>query len=377
VSEGCRSGMSNMDIPLVDLKAQYAALKDELQAAVTRVMERCDFILGEDVEVLEREFAEYCGARFAVGVATGTDALRIALTAAGIGPGDEVITAANTFIATVLAISYVGATPVLVDVGRDTYNIDPEQVTRALTPRTKALLPVHLYGQPADMAPLAEIAKENGLKLIEDACQAHGALYDDRRAGSLGLLGCFSFYPGKNLGAYGDGGMVVTDDEDLVRECKMLRNYGRMQKYEHEMKGYNCRLDTIQAAILRVKLRHLDRWNELRRRNAELYRTALADLEVELPQEAERCRHGYHMYVIRTRDRDEVQKRLKAAGVSTGIHYPIPVHCQKAYDDLPYRVGDFPVTEQYAGAILSLPMYPELSADQIQYVADSLATALS
>jgi len=377
VSEGCRSGMSNMDIPLVDLKAQYAALKDELQAAVTRVMERCDFILGEDVEVLEREFAEYCGARFAVGVATGTDALRIALTAAGIGPGDEVITAANTFIATVLAISYVGATPVLVDVGRDTYNIDPEQVTRALTPRTKALLPVHLYGQPADMAPLAEIAKENGLKLIEDACQAHGALYDDRRAGSLGLLGCFSFYPGKNLGAYGDGGMVVTDDEDLVRECKMLRNYGRMQKYEHEMKGYNCRLDTIQAAILRVKLRHLDRWNELRRRNAELYRTALADLEVELPQEAERCRHVYHMYVIRTRDRDEVQKRLKAAGVSTGIHYPIPVHCQKAYDDLPYRVGDFPVTEQYAGAILSLPMYPELSADQIQYVADSLATALS
>lgn len=304
---------------------------------------------------------------------SGTSAIELALRALGIGPGDEVITPANTFIASVLAISYVGATPVLVDVEPGTANIDPRLLEQAITERTKAVLPVHLYGQPADLAAVQEICDRHGLELVEDACQAHGATYRGKRAGGFGRVAAFSFYPAKNLGAYGDGGMVVTDDPAVAEEMRLLRNYGSREKYYHEIRGYNRRLDTLHAAVLHAKLPHLDGWNEARRRHAASYASALASLPVELPAEHPDSGHVYHLYVIRAPDRDALRAHLTERGIATGVHYPLPVHLQRAYRDLGHREGDFPVTEALARQILSLPMFPELTEEAIGRVAEEIA----
>jgi dTDP-4-amino-4,6-dideoxygalactose transaminase len=362
-----------MQVPFVDLTTQYGALSDEIQAAITAVMARGDFILGREVELLEQEFAAYCGARFAIGVDTGTSALELALRAYGIGPGDEVITAANTFVATVIAILSAGATPMLADVDPCTYNLDPSSCAAAITKRTKAIMPVHLYGHPADMDAIANLAQTHSLTVIEDACQAHGARYKGRRAGSLGDAAAFSFYPAKNLGAYGDAGMVVTDDAQIASHVRMLRNYGQQKKYHHVAYGFNRRLDTLQAAVLRVKLGRLDAWNESRRRIASRYNRHLAGLPVALPQEAAYAEPVYQLYVLRTARRDELQEFLHSQGVATGIHYPIPIHQQPAYAHLGYPAGSFPVTEQQAAQLLSLPMYPELGDDAVDYVAETIA----
>lgn len=357
-------------IPFVDLSAQYTAIEAEVNQAIGDVLRRTDFILGQSVEGFEQEFAAFCDTAYAVSVDSGTSALELALRAYDIGPGDEVITVANTFIATVLAISYAGATPVLVDINPETYTIEVNQLEQAITPRTKAIMPVHLYGQPADMDPILEIARQHNLMVIEDACQAHGACYKGRRAGSLGHAAAFSFYPAKNLGAYGDGGMVVTNDERVDSAIRMLRNYGQRQKYHHILRGYNRRLDTLQAAVLRVKLPYLDAWNAARRQHAFLYRQLLADCHLALPSEAGYAESVWHLYVIRSPDRDALQTHLTAHGIATGIHYPVPIHLQPAYQDLGYREGAFPITEQYAGEILSLPMYPELTSEAITRVAE-------
>lgn len=361
-----------MKVPFVDLQTQFLALREEIMAAVESVMKRSAFILGSEVEEFERNFAAYCGAKYAVGVASGCDALLWALKACGIGPGNEVITVANTFIATVLAISMAGAKPVLVDCLEDTYEIDPSAVERAITPRTKAILPVHLYGQSADMDAIMAIAQRHGLVVIEDAAQAHGAMYKGKMCGTFGKVGCFSFYPGKNLGAYGDGGAIVTNDEQIADRVRMLRNYGQPRKYDHDIIGWNSRLDTIQAAVLNVKLKRLTSWNEARRQHAALYRELLADLPVQLPVEAPNVLHVYHLFVVRVPARDNVLKDLEARGISCGIHYPVPVHLQKAYQHLGYRRGAFPVSEKVAGEILSLPMYPELTPEQIAYVCKQI-----
>jgi dTDP-4-amino-4,6-dideoxygalactose transaminase len=358
-------------IPFVDLKAQYRALAPDIQPAITRVMERCDFILGEDVRLFEEEFAAFCRAPHCVAVADGTDALRLALEACGIGPGDEVITCTHTFIATVLAITHVGAKPVLVDCEQDFYNIDVAQIERAITPRTKAILPVHLYGQPADMDPILDLARRHNLRVIEDACQAHGAEYKGRRCGTLGDMAAFSFYPGKNLGAYGDGGAVVTTRKDLADRVWLLRNYGQKVKYEHVCKGTNSRLDTVQAAILRVKLRHLDQWNEARRRAAESYQRLLGSTALKTPRTADFAKHVFHLYVVRTAMRAQLQASCDRHKVSWGIHYPVPIHLQPAYADLGWSRGSFPVAESVANEILSLPMYPEITDAQIERVAEA------
>lgn len=362
-----------MRVSFVDLTTQYAALSGEIQAAITAVMARGDFILGQDVDLLEQEFAAYCGARYAIGVDSGTSALELALRAYDIGPGDEVITAANTFVATAIAIICTGATPVLVDVDPASYNLDANGCAAALTSRTKAIIPVHLYGHPADMDPILNLAQERGIIVIEDACQAHGARYKGQRAGSLGQAAAFSFYPAKNLGAYGDAGIVATDDAQVANRVRMLRNYGQQKKYHHTELGFNRRLDTVQAAILRVKLRHLDTWNEGRRRLARRYTERLAGLPLALPQEAAYAEPVYHLYVIRTQRRDELQAYLHGQGVATGIHYPIPIHQQLAYAHLGYPAGSFPVTEQQAPQLLSLPMYPELGDDAVDYVTETIA----
>jgi dTDP-4-amino-4,6-dideoxygalactose transaminase len=359
-------------IPFVDLAAQYSALADEIDAAMANVVRNTSFILGQDVELFEQEFAAFCEAEYAVGVDNGTSALELILRAYDIGPGDEVITVANTFIATTLAISYTGATPVLVDIDPQTYNIDVSRIEDAITPRTKAIMPVHLYGQPADMGSISEIARRHELLVVEDACQAHGARYNGKRTGSLGQAAAFSFYPGKNLGAYGDGGMVVTNDERVVDAVRMLRNYGQREKYHHLIRGFNRRLDTLQAAILRVKLKHLEAANAARRRHARLYNELLADLPVVPPLEADFAQSVYHLYVIRTEDREELAAHLKDRGIASGIHYPVPIHLHPAYRDLGYGEGDFPVSERYAGQILSLPMYPELTEDKIEYTVDAI-----
>lgn len=361
-----------MKVPFVDLRVQYRSLQDEVHTAMERVLAESDFILGRELHVFEEEFAQFCGVRHAVGVDTGLSALELGLRSLGIGPGDEVITAANTFIATASAISFTGARPVLVDIEPETYNLDPNAVEETITNHTKAIMPVHLYGQPADMDPILEIARRHDLFVVEDACQAHGALYKGRRAGSLGDFAAFSFYPAKNLGAYGDGGILVTDDSDVADMVRMLRNYGQREKYHHALLAFNRRLDTLQAAVLRVKLRYLNQWNEQRRRNATLYSERLGEVVLARPVEAAHAKHVYHLYVVRVRDRDALQRYLKAHDVATGIHYPIPIHFQEAYRELGYQVGDFPVTEAYAGQILSLPMYPELTENQIQYVVDCI-----
>lgn len=363
---------SQPEVPFVDLAAQFRSLEPEINAAIAGVLQRTDFILGEHVELFEQEFAQFCGAAHAIGVDSGMSALELALRAFDIGPGDEVITAANTFIATALAISHTGATPVLVDIDPLTYNIDPAKIEQAITPRTAAILPVHLYGQPAEMNTIREIAERHGLLVIEDSCQAHGATYKGKRTGALGHAAAFSFYPGKNLGAYGDGGMIVTNDAAAAACLRRLRNYGQSKKYYHELRGYNHRLDTIQAAVLRVKLPHLDRWNQLRRNHAAEYRRALAGTSLVVPATSPSVEPVCHLYVIRVNEREELMAHMADLGVATGIHYPVPIHLQQAYVDLGYKRGDFPVTEAYSEQILSLPMYAELTPEQINLVTGSV-----
>jgi dTDP-4-amino-4,6-dideoxygalactose transaminase len=356
-------------IPFVDLKAQYASIKTEVNAAIQGVLDSCQFTLGSEVAKFEEEFAAYCGAGQGIGVNTGTSALHLALLAAGIGPGDEVITVPFTFVATVSAIDYTGAKTVFVDIDPRTFTMDPNAVEAAITERTKAIIPVHLYGQPADMDPILEIAKRRGLLVIEDAAQAHGAEYKGRRAGSMGDMGCFSFYPGKNLGAYGEGGIVVTNRADYTRTIRMLRDWGAEKKYEHVLKGYNYRLEGIQGAILRVKLRHLEAWTEGRRKAAAHYDRLLAGSGVPTPQAMPYARHVYHIYAIRTQHRQAWQDALNAQGIQSGIHYPFPVHMLPAFADLGYRAGQFPHSERAAKEVLSLPMFPELTEAQCQEVA--------
>ncbi len=360
-------------IPFVDLKSQYTSIKDEINSAVLKVLESTQFILGDEVANLEKEFSGYCGADYGIAVNTGTSALHLALLAAGVGSGDEVITVSFTFVATVAAIYYTGATPVFVDIDPVSYTIDTTQIERAITERTKAILPVHLYGQPVDMEPILEIARRHNLIVIEDAAQAHGAEYKGQRAGSLGDIGCFSFYPGKNLGAYGEGGMVVTSNPKYAQTMRMLRDWGQDRRYHHVLKGYNYRMDGIQGAILRVKLRYLDKWTEARRTHAALYDKLLSGCTgVTTPTVMPYSHHVYHVYAIASQHRDALQQSLQEQSIQTGIHYPIPVHLQKAYSYLEYKPGDFPHSEQAAKEVLSLPMYAELTTAQIHTVADSI-----
>jgi dTDP-4-amino-4,6-dideoxygalactose transaminase len=356
-------------IPFVDLKAQYRSIKSEVDTAITRVLESGEFALGSEVAAFEEEFAAYCQAKHAVAVNSGTSALHLALLAAGVGPGDEVITVPFTFVATAAAILYTGARPVFVDIEPHSFTMDVNQIEPAITPHTKAILPVHLYGQPADMDPILEIAGQYGLRVIEDAAQAHGAEYKGRRVGAVGDIGCFSFYPGKNLGAYGEGGLLVTNHAEYAETAQMLRDWGQKEKYRHMLRGYNYRMDNLQGSILRVKLRHLNKWTDERVHRARGYNELLSSSEVTTPCEMAHGRHVYHLYVIRALNRDAVQHGLFRNSVQTGIHYPIPVHLQKAYADLGYRPGDFPASEQASSEVLSLPMFPELSNGQQEQVA--------
>jgi dTDP-4-amino-4,6-dideoxygalactose transaminase len=363
-------------IPFLDLKAQYRGIKTEIDGAVAEVLESADFALGPHVAAFERRFADYCGAARCVSVNSGTSALHLALLVAGIGPGDEVITVSMTFVATTAAILYAGAKPVFVDIDPATWTMDPALIEPAITPRTKAVLPVHLHGLTADMQAIGGIARRHGLVVIEDAAQSHGALYKGRRAGSLGDIGCFSFYPGKNLGAYGEGGAIVTQNLDFAEKSAMLRDWGQAAKYNHALQGYNYRMDGIQGAVLNVKMRHIEAWTEVRRAVAAHY-DRLLDRHGHLhPQPPADCRHVYHVYAVRVRERDAVQRALAAAGIATGIHYPIPVHLQRAYADLGYWRGDLPVTEAVAAQFLSLPIYAELSMDQVEEVVAALDRAV-
>lgn len=361
-----------MAVPFVDLKAQYAALKPEMDRAIQGVVDRCDFILGKELSAFEEDFARFCEVEHAIGVANGTDALRLGLLAAGIGPGDEVVTAANTFIATTEAISQTGAEFRLVDVDERTYNLNPALLEQAITPKTRAVIPVHLYGQPADMDPILDVARRHDLVVMEDACQAHGARYKGRRAGSMGHLAAFSFYPAKNLGAYGDAGAVATRDAALAQALGLLRNHGQKSKYEHVMEGYCSRLDTLQAAVLRVKLPHLDGWNARRRQVAAWYGERLADLPVVRPFVLDGVEPVYHLYVIRTEPRDALREYLSTRGIGVGMHYPISLPRTEAYQGRGFRSGQFPVTERVAGEILSLPMFAEMTLAQVDEVAGAI-----
>jgi len=377
-----------MKIPFADLSAQHSEVRAQITAAITRVLEKSDFILGEDVLLFEQEFARYCQARYAVGVSSGTAAIFLALVSHGIRHGDEVIVPDFTYIATALAVSYTGARPVLVDIDEDSYNIDAAKIKKAITRKTKAVIPVHLYGQPANMQEVMKLANQYGLKVIEDAAQAHGAAIAKantnaaggnrwRRTGSIGDIGCFSFYPSKNLGALGDGGMVTTDNPDIYEKLRMLRDYGRVSKYEHAIVGYNSRLDTLQAAVLRVKLKRLDRWNAMRRKVARLYDKSVAGCAgIVVPHVDPGLRHVYHVYAIRTPKRAQVIDMFKRKGIAAIIHYPIPIHLQKAYAFLGGKPGDFPVSERVAGEILSLPMYPHMKEEHIAYVASAIKAAV-
>jgi len=358
-------------VPMVDLKAQYDTIRVEIDAALARVFESAAFIKGEDCALFEKEFAAYCGAAHACGVANGTDALTLALRAYGIGPGDEVVTVANTFIATGEAILLNGARPVFVDVDPVTYTMDPARVEKAITPRTKLVLPVHLYGQPAPMPAIVEIAGRHGLRVLEDAAQAHGAEIEGRRAGALGHAATFSFYPGKNLGAYGDAGMVVSNDADFVARVRQIANHGGgASKYDNVVLGTNSRLDTLQAAVLRVKLRHLDRWNRERRARAEAYTKALADTpSIIVPREMPRTRSAWHLYTLRAGNRDGLQAHLKAQGIATAVHYPRPIHLQPAMATAGGRPGMLPVSEALSREVLSVPLYPELSVEAVERIA--------
>ncbi len=366
-----------MTVPFLDLQAHHLPLQKELEEAIAEVIAEAAFAGGPYVAAFEKEFAPFCGVREAVGVGNGTEALLLALHASGVGHGDEVITVPATFIATAEAIWHAGARPVFVDIDNATQTLDPALLEAAITPRTKAVVPVHLFGQPADMDPILEVARRHGLTVIEDACQAHGAEYHGRRAGSLADAGCFSFYPGKNLGAFGDAGALVTDDAALAEKVRMLREHGQTRKYHHAMMGWNCRMDGIQAAVLRVKLRHLERANARRRENAALYNSLLAGVEeIALPVEADYARHVYHVYAIRAARRDELFHTLTQSGIGCGIHYPVPLHLQPACRYLGYQEGDFPVSEQAALEVISLPMYPELTPEQIHTVAEKVKDAV-
>jgi len=367
-------------VPFLDLTRQYKRIKGEILSATQRVYEKGSFILGEEVSAFENEFSHYCGVRYGVGVGSGTDALYLALKAAGIGEGDEVVTVANSFVATALAISFTGAKPLFVDIDPKTYTMDPDHLERFLKRRRakgssrkiKAVLPVHLYGHPAEMGSIVEIANRYDLIVIEDACQAHGARYGNKGVGSLGTMGCFSFYPTKNLGGYGDGGMVVTNDKNCDRKLRLLRCYGEKKKHQHILKGHNSRLDEIQAALLRVKLRYLDQWNEERRRKAKVYTERLASLGVGCPSEKKGVRHVYHLYTIRTEKRDRLQAFLKKRGIETLIHYPIPIPFQKAYQELRYGRRDLPLTNRWSQKILSLPFFAEIKRHEMEEVVEGI-----
>jgi dTDP-4-amino-4,6-dideoxygalactose transaminase len=360
------------EVPFIDLQAQYGSLRDEIIDAITLVADSTRYALGPEVTNFEQRFADYVGTSQCVAVNSGTSALHLALITAGVGPGDEVITVPMTFIATTWAVSYVGATPVFVDLEPVTLTMDPEQVEARITPRTKAILPVHLYGQPADLTPLLDIGRRYDIPVIEDAAQAHGARYQDQLAGSLGLLGCFSFYPGKNLGAAGEGGAIVTNDDAIAERLRALRDHAQSTRYHHEELGFNYRMDAMQGAVLGVKLRHLDSWITARRANAARYGELLHDLPIQLPREAADREHVWHLYVLLHPERDRLQAELEAAGISTGLHYPIPVHLQRAYAHLGHQAGEFPIAERVAAECLSLPMYPELTAIQQEAVATAL-----
>jgi dTDP-4-amino-4,6-dideoxygalactose transaminase len=366
-----------VQVPFLDLRAQYATIRGDLASVWQQVLESTAFAGGPFVAAFEKEFASFCGCEFALGVSSGTAALWLTLLASGVGPGDEVITVPNTFIATAEAISLCGATPVFVDVDPQTYTLDPNLLEPAITPRTKAVIPVHLYGQPADMDPILATAQRHGLLVIEDACQAHGAEYKGRKAGSFSHAGCFSFYPGKNLGAYGEAGAVVTNDPELAQKIRILRDHGQVERYQHSVIGWNDRMDGLQGAVLSVKLRHLDKWNEARRSHARFYSKLLKGLDsVTLPREAGYARHVYHIYAVRVPQRDELAAALRQQDIWCGIHYPVPIHLQRAYEFLGYQEGSFPVAEQAARETLSLPMFPELTMEQIERVATEITSFL-
>lgn len=362
-------------IPFLDLKAQYRQIKPEVDAAVARVIESTQFVLGPDVAAFEERFGSYCNAKYCRAVNSGTSALHLALLASGVGPGDEVITVSMTFVATTAAILYSGAKPVFVDVDPVTWTMDPLLIEAAITPRTKAILPVHLHGLIADMDPIMAIARRHGLVVIEDAAQAHGAEYKGGRAGSIGDLGCFSFYPGKNLGAYGEGGAVVTNQPELAQRLSLLRDWGQETKYNHVVAGYNYRMDGVQGAVLNVKMDYIESWTEARRSVAAQYDRLLADVPFARPRPPSHCRHVYHVYAVGLPRRDEALKALHDSGIGVGIHYPVPVHLQKAYASLGHHAGDFPITEKLADQFLSLPIYPELRPAQREEVVAQLKKA--
>jgi len=371
-------GVRKVRVPFLDLKAQYASIRDEIAAALQKVLHNTAFASGPFVEQFEQEFAPFCQCEFAVGSSSGTAALRMALLGLGIGEGDEVITAANTFIATAESIISCGAKPVFVDIDERTYNMNPHFLENAITPKTKAIVPVHLYGQMAEMDSIMEIACANDLFVIEDACQAHGAEYKGRRAGSIGDAGCFSFYPGKNLGAYGEAGAVVTNNANLAEKMRMFRDHGQKKKYYHSVIGWNDRMDGLQGAVLSVKLKHLPTWNKTRRKNAQLYDELLSDVNcVVTPVEADAAKHIYHIYAIRVHNRDALMSALAEKDIHCGIHYPIPVHLQDAYRFLGYKEGSFPVAERCADELVSLPMFPELSQEQIERVSEEIKSFLA
>ncbi|MBV8901360.1 MAG: DegT/DnrJ/EryC1/StrS family aminotransferase [Verrucomicrobia bacterium] len=366
-----------MIVPFLDLKAHHQPILDEINRAIREVIDSNAFAGGPFVVDFESEFAAYCDASYAIGVGNGTEALWLSLLARGIGCGDEVITVPNTFMGTAEAITYCGAQPVFVDVDERTYTMDPARLEEAITPKTKAVIPVHLFGQPADMDPIVAIARKHGLFVLEDACQAHGAEYKGRKAGTLGDAACFSFYPGKNLGAFGEAGAVVTQDAELQERIRTLRDHGQVRKYHHKVVGWNGRMDGIQAAVLRVKLRYLERGNQLRRSHAARYGRALAGMEeVIRPIQAPDVRHVYHIYAVRVPDRDEVMRFLTQKGIGCGVHYPVPVHLQEAYRDLGYAEGAFPVAERCAAEFVSLPMFPELTPTQVETVVQAVKEAL-
>jgi dTDP-4-amino-4,6-dideoxygalactose transaminase len=365
-----------MQIPLVDLQAQYRTIKHEIMASFENVLEDMQLFLGPQCQAFEQEFAAFCGCRYGVGLSSGTDALALALRACGIGPGDEVITVANTFIATVEAIALVGATPVFVDIDPETYTLDWRQLDSVVTSRTRALLPVHLYGHPVEMQPLMDFAQVHGLRVIEDASQAHGATYRGQRVGSLGDIGCFSLYYSKNLGAYGEAGICVTNDPELARAIRMLRDHGSLARYQHEVLGVNARLDELQAAVLRVKLRYLSGWNAARQKHARIYSDQLRDVVETVPVVRSWGTHVYYVYVVEVQNRDHFRKMLEQEGIATGIHYPTPIHLQPACARYGYERGRLPITEEVTQRIVSLPMYPELTGEQIQVVVNAVKNSL-
>jgi dTDP-4-amino-4,6-dideoxygalactose transaminase len=369
--------LTRTEVPFLDLQAQYGAIRSDVVDAVIAVTDSTRYVLGPQVSDFEQRFASYVGTDHCIAVNSGTSALHLALIVAGVKAGDEVITVPMTFIATTWAISYVGATPVFVDVDPVTYTMNPEQVEARITPRTKAILPVHIYGQAAAMAPLLDIGARHGIPVIEDAAQAHGARYQNRPVGSMGLLGCFSFYPGKNLGAAGEGGAIVTNDEAIAARIRSLRDHAQSERYHHIELGFNYRMDALQGAVLGVKLAHLDSWIDARSTHAAMYRQLLGDLPLQIPTEAPDRDHVWHLYVVLHPERNRIQAELDAYGISTGLHYPIPVHLQQAYAHLGHRSGDFPVAERIADECLSLPMFPELEQNQIEAVAGALTDSIT